>query len=964
MNLDASARNSMESRVKKFCEDADADLQKLSSLNLNKKTAVDSQKEALELYKEEYLCYRQKYEAIRDASFWKMTAPLRKAMDLYRYIRTGEKREQEWESRIPMASVSSNGKARIGVHLHLYYEDLLLEFCEYLNHIPEPFDLYISCKKSADQSEIARIAQKIAQVKRIVVKETVNRGRDIAPFYVLFRKELQQYPLLLHIHSKKSLYTGDEKSEWRHWALNGVLKNENVVRKIIDLLGGEQSDTGLVFGEMNPTLPLFALHWLHNISKGAEILARIGIPMENTMLFYPVGSFFWAKTEAIQPLFDLQLTYKDFENEQGQIDGTLAHALERIVARVVQGRGYNMYIFDQRSGQFSLNKSYESFKKYAGLNCKYVVEMLSSYDLVTFDIFDTLITRLVYQPDDLFNLLERILKEKYGVAINFLKKRKEAEALAWKEYGDFCSIHHIYEKLPLVTDFTEGEAAEIKQLEIDLEMKLCVPRRDVLSIYRDLLKAGKRIILVSDMYLPGDIIEKILAKCGFSGYEELWISCDKGKRKDKDTIWDDFLETYGALRTIHVGDNAYSDCQLLSDRGRDYLLLLSSAEQFRLSRQYDRYRPFIDGTVEHSLVLGYMVNQCLYNSPFAMGENGVPCLDSPDKLSRGIYGPLFLAFCEYIHKTSRDNTKLLFLAREGYFFQKLYKKYCQEFGYEERENYYFLTSRRATSVAQIETYLDAKELLKTNFDGKMAALFLERYGLTISEEEGNEPVKLPRDMGKAILVLKKHAAELLDKAQDEKAHYLRYIKQEIGKEIDWDQVTVVDLGYAGTIQSYLMKIVEHPMDGCYMVTDYHMKPENGYGTSRGLYSFWESKRFDDNKLFLESVAAAPHGQVIRFEEQDGKERAVLKKENAIYGKNALVLQEPVYCYLEEMAALLDGIESRCDKNLAECIFSEMIQEGALSKDMQGMFLVEDGYCAGGEWIFDEGKNKWVLRKDI
>ena len=246
----------------------------------------------------------------------------------------------------------------------------------------------------------------------------------------------------------------------------------------------------------------------------------------------------------------------------------------------------------------------------------------------------------------------------------------------------------------------------------------------------------------------------------------------------------------------------------------------------------------------------------------------------------------------------------------------------------------------------------------------MSDLFLERYGLDVSEKEGNETVKIPRDMGKAIELLKDHADTLLVKAQEEKAHYLNYIRQELGPDVAWNQITVVDLGYAGTIQYYLMKIIKHTVDGCYMVTDYQMKPEKMYGTSRGLYSFWESKRFDDNKLFLESVAAAPHGQVVRFEECDGKEQAVLKKENSIYGKNALILQEPIYLYLEDMAKMLDGLNANFDKNLAECIFSEMLQDGALSKDMQGMFIVEDGYCAGGEWIFDEGKNKWVLRKDI
>jgi lipopolysaccharide biosynthesis protein len=46
---------------------------------------------------------------------------------------------------------------------------------------------------------------------------------------------------------------------------------------------------------------------------------------------YPVGSFFWARTQYLAPLFSLNITEGDFPEEMNQGDGTLAHSIERVV---------------------------------------------------------------------------------------------------------------------------------------------------------------------------------------------------------------------------------------------------------------------------------------------------------------------------------------------------------------------------------------------------------------------------------------------------------------------------------------------------------------------------------------------------------------------------------------------------------------------------------------------------------
>lgn len=959
-----------EQKVIQFQNDAeiDADREKEKNFYLVTEKVYpeihEDSKSIWEDYRDGYYFYKEKYEAIRDATFWRMTKPLRNFTDWIRWIKTGQKRElHPKEFSRPISLASSESRGSIAVHVHLYYSDLLEEFCGYLDRIPETFDLFISCRQDADIPSIKKRAEQISHIGKVIIRRTPNRGRDIAPFYVLFGRELSQYEILLHIHTKKSLYTGEEKSDWRQWALNGVLKDEHSVKETLSLLRSSNANAGLVFGEMTPTLPLMALHWLYNGGRGKEILQQLHIKFENHMLFYPVGSFFWVKTKAIRPLFDMGMTYESFDEEKGQIDGTLAHALERIIACVVHARNYNMYIFDPETNHFSRNKSYKCFQQYFSLSVQSLGDLLiRDYDVITFDIFDTLITRIIYEPDDLFRLMEGIITKKYKKSVDYLSLRKKAEELAWQEHGDFCNIHNIYQKLPEISFFTAAEAQELKELEINLELELCIPRKDVLKIFNRLKDAGKKIIFISDMYLTSEIIAKMLSKCGYYGYTDLWISCEKGKRKDRDTIWDDFFESYGSYRTIHLGDNPHSDFQIVGDKKRASFLLLSSVEQFRFSDQFEKFKRFLDGSPDNSLIIGYLVNKCLYNSPFALKSNGISQLHDLEDVVEGLFSPLLLKFMDFLHNTSREDSVLLFLSREGYFLQKLYKHYCCVFAKKELKNFYFLTSRRATSVPQIASYKDAKDLLSTEYSGSLSTLLEERFGLSKINLGKDINIQLPSEAYKVITTLGDYAEQILKTASHENRLYLDYMKQLLGTNFDWNKATLIDVGYSGTIQYYLMKILHRQLDGCYLATAYFMKPDALDGTYRGLYSFWKSKTFEKTQLFLEAITAAPHGQVINFYKEADHVKAHMKQEDPIYGENAKEMQKFVYGYFEKIQRCSNGYMLHINKELAEAIFFEILCPGILGKECSGLFKVNDGYCMDGSWIYDEAASDWKLQK--
>src|SRR3546814_14363290 len=78
---------------------------------------------------------------------------------------------------------------------------------------------------------------------------------------------------------------------------------------------------------------------------GAEFAARLGFDIDADASFdYPVGSMFWIRVDALRPLLDLDLSSHDFPVESGQTDGTLQHALERLVAPATLHHGYRLGI--------------------------------------------------------------------------------------------------------------------------------------------------------------------------------------------------------------------------------------------------------------------------------------------------------------------------------------------------------------------------------------------------------------------------------------------------------------------------------------------------------------------------------------------------------------------------------------------------------------------------------------------
>lgn len=227
----------------------------------------------------------------------------------------------------------------IAIQIHMFYLATLEETIENLNQIPFSFDCYISTDTEYKKKIIEEAMAELCRANKVVVEVFENRGRDVGPFLCQMQKRYIQYDYICHIHSKKTK-TDDHGNEWRKYNFWHLFGCENNVRQIFEAFEHD-SKLGLIMPETYPVLELQA-EWGGNREGVESLLHWMGLDPElpNDPVF-PVGNMFWARSKAVKPIFDLNLTQQDFPEEAGQVNATIAHQIERCWIYMLKENGYS-----------------------------------------------------------------------------------------------------------------------------------------------------------------------------------------------------------------------------------------------------------------------------------------------------------------------------------------------------------------------------------------------------------------------------------------------------------------------------------------------------------------------------------------------------------------------------------------------------------------------------------------------
>jgi O-antigen biosynthesis protein len=213
---------------------------------------------------------------------------------------------------------------QVAVICHIFYVDQAAEILSYLRNILFAADLFITTSAEG-ASPIAETFKRWEQGK-FELRVVPNRGRDIAAKLVAGAAVHRAYPFVLHLHGKASLHTAGFR-HWRGYLFETLLGSPAIVASIFELFR-QAPRLGIVAPQHYEPVQK-RVRWGRNYPLARTLADRMGIDLKQHFDF-PSGSMFWARSAALRPLLDLDLSFDSFPEETDQKDDTLAHAVERL----------------------------------------------------------------------------------------------------------------------------------------------------------------------------------------------------------------------------------------------------------------------------------------------------------------------------------------------------------------------------------------------------------------------------------------------------------------------------------------------------------------------------------------------------------------------------------------------------------------------------------------------------------
>lgn len=573
-------------------------------------------------------------------------------------------------------------------------------------------------------------------------------------------------------------------------------------------------------------------------------------------------------------------------------------------------------------------------------------QSIDNAELVSFDVFDTLIHRTVFRPVHVFDLLaKRLLNTDLALhnarlVSNLPQLREAYERHAREQHFTVAGTHEItlrdiYVFLRENTGIDQAIIEHVLEEELRVEHAVAYANPWMKSIYEYAIAQGKKVILCSDMYLSTETITNLLIKAGFSAPFTLFVSGEIKKSKHEGSMFQLICEQFGVppAKIAHFGDNKHSDFVIpnaLGIKAHHFDVIQSTIEpQLRFSSKEEH-----EDRAIISLIQGAIRN-ILVTSKHAP--------DFWSDIGTQVFGPLFLGKFLWMinHLRQEPVDKVLFFARDAFFSHLLYERYARDLGVNAQAEYVYFS--RAALLIPSFTDMNIHRvwhlfsgrsprsvkhhLIRLNINPSLVRREILESGFeSENDSANNSDIRMFNLLNKLypfILEAAKRGRELA-------AGYVRQVAESSHR------IGIVDIGWTGNMQGSFSRILQMSRNDFELIGYYYgtfelifanYLPRNTYRSY--LVHEAHPRNLCDSLVnggveLMEFAHMAPHGTTLGYEDINGKICPILEnnQQDRAMQDLAVRVQQGAIRFVEAVmpAVLSIGAEHLVSKAWSEPFF--------------------------------------------
>lgn len=246
-----------------------------------------------------------------------------------------------------------------------------------------------------------------------------------------------------------------------------------------------------------------------------------------------------------------------------------------------------------------------------------LLQEIENYEVISFDVFDTLLLRKVLFPQDIFKI---VAQKTHIEDFKYIRGNIENE-VRQQSAKDDIRLDDIYHELE--QKHPNWPVTEMKRIEIETELESVVPNPFIQPLFLKARELNKKIVLLSDMYLPLYIVNKMLKECSYEGDYEVYISGELSRAKHTGNMFRYLIEekNLSVKNWLHIGDDFHSDVSVPRQFGITSAYVRSPREWYLIER-YENHQerekaaghPLrdepLDDSIEFSQKIADKINCC------------------------------------------------------------------------------------------------------------------------------------------------------------------------------------------------------------------------------------------------------------------------------------------------------------------------------------------------------------------